>query len=79
MGLVLFSICVVMVCAWRVVSSSEDIVTTEVTLPFLGGNSLTVPERRPVKKGIGAGFRSLLPLEADREAKGPEPECPKAE
>ncbi len=55
MGLVPLSICVALVCAWRVVSSLEDIVTSEMTLPFLGGTSLTVPGWRPVKKGIGAG------------------------
>ena len=43
-----------MVSARRVVSSLEDIVTTEVTLPFLGDNSLTVPGWLLVKKGIGA-------------------------
>ena len=44
-----------MVCARRVVSSLEDIVTTEVALSFLGDNNLTVPGWLPVKKGIGAG------------------------
>ncbi len=42
-----------MVCVSRVVSLFADIVATEMTLPFLGGNNLTVPGWCPVKKGIG--------------------------
>ncbi len=55
MGHVISSTDVVMVGVLMVASPLEDIVTTEATLPFLGGNSLTVPVRRPVKKGMGAG------------------------
>jgi hypothetical protein len=47
------SICVV-VCALLVVSSLEDIVTTEMALLFLGDNNLTVPGWCPVKPGIVA-------------------------
>ncbi len=43
-----------MVCVSRVVSSFEDIVSTEIALLFLGGNNLTVLGLCPVKKGIGA-------------------------